>query len=79
MQITQSQSTIIALFYLGVKQKKLLHMKVLRDECKKQKLPFTKSTLKDELCTMLGKFLFDSKQVNVKDVEKELTFDNLER
>jgi uncharacterized protein YaaQ len=60
------------LFYCGVKQKSALQMKLLKDACKKNNVKVIKSSSKDQLCQLLGEYLFQSKTVVVIDPEKDL-------
>ena len=76
LQLTESQSTIIALFYCGVKQKTQLQMNTIREACKKENIKFHKATRKDELCQLLGKSLLTSKKVEIINIEKDVTFSN---
>ncbi len=77
LKLTESHATLVTLFYLGAKQKKTVQMKHLRDECRKHKLSFQKTTAKDALCSILGRYLFNNNHVLRVDNSKDICFDNL--
>ena len=77
LQLSQSQSTIISLFYCGVKQRSQLQIKLLKESLKKFGIKFNKGSTKDELCQHLGKFLINEKKVEIIDATKDITFDNI--
>ena len=59
LQLTESQSTIIALFYCGVQQKTQLQMNTIREACKKENIKFHKAT---RIVSALGKVFADIKE-----------------
>ena len=68
LQLSQSQSTIISLFYCGVKQTSQLQIIILKESLKKFDIEFNQGSTKDELVVqLLGKFLINEKKVEIID------------